>query len=157
MITKDTSHNLKNISVNYFKLKQTIKTVKINSKNLISDQEINKVNLKSPSKTVSLINKKIIILNHKKTNSNKLYKEPSHKLINLSKKEISIWKSMIKTELKLSLMSILILMKIINKKLLKNWEVKYHFWKLRRDLMKTPESMLNFKACMMQHKNKITA
>ena len=89
-ITKDTSHNLKNISVNYFKLKQTIKTVKINSKNLISDQEINKVNLKSPSKIVLLINKKITILNHKKTNSNKLYKEPSHKLINLSKKEISI-------------------------------------------------------------------
>lgn len=67
-----------------------MKTVKINSKNLISDQEINKVNLKSPSKIVLLINKKITILNHKKTNSNKLQKEPSHKLINLSNKEISI-------------------------------------------------------------------
>lgn len=97
-----------------------MRKVKINSKNLISDQEINKVNLKFPNKTVSLINKKIIILNPKRTNFNKLQKELNRKLINLSNKEIFILKSLINIRQKWNQMSISILTKRINKKSLKN-------------------------------------
>ena len=97
-----------------------MKTAKINLKNLISDQEINKVNLKSPNKIVSVINKKITILSLKKINFNKHWKEHSRKLTNLSSKGISISKSMIKTELKWNQMLILTLMKKIMKKLSKS-------------------------------------
>jgi len=68
---KDTSHKLKKISVNCFKPKLIMKTVKINLKNLISGQEIKKVNSKSPNKIVLLTNKKITILSLKKINFNK--------------------------------------------------------------------------------------
>lgn len=97
-----------------------MKKAKINSKNLILNQEINKVNLKFPNKTVSLINKITITLNQKRTNFNKHQKELNHKLINLLNKEISISKSMINTEQKWNLMSTLTHMKKINKKLLKS-------------------------------------
>lgn len=67
----DTSRRLKKISVNFFRSKQIMKKAKINSKNLILNQEINKVNLKFRNKTVSLINKITITLNQKRTNFNK--------------------------------------------------------------------------------------
>lgn len=97
-----------------------MRKVKINSKNLISNQEINKENLKYTNKTVSLINKKIIILNPKRTSFNKLQKELNHKLISLSSKEIFILKNLINIRQKWNQMSISILMKRINKKSLNN-------------------------------------
>lgn len=95
-----------------------MKKVKINSNNLISDPEINKVSLKYPSKTASLINKKIITLSQKKINSNKPQKEHNHKLTKSSNKKIFILKNTIKTEPNWNLMSILAHMSKINKKLL---------------------------------------
>lgn len=71
MIINDTNHKPKKIKDNFFKSKPTMKKVKINSNNLISDPEINKVSLKYQNKTASLINKKIITLSQKKINSNK--------------------------------------------------------------------------------------
>lgn len=149
MIISDISHNLTNTSVNLFKSNRTMNKVKINWKNWISGQGINKANWKSQNKTASRTNKRTITSSQKKPNSNKHYKEHNLKLINWLSKGISISKSMTSTEIKCNPMLTSTPMEIINKKKLKSWKARSLTWKRKEDQMKKLKSILNCKGCMM--------